>query len=155
LATILEGQVIEGGWVSFTVTVKEQPLVLPELSIATQFTSVTPLAKVEPEGGVHTTVTPGQLSVAVAANVTFEAVHSPRSVERTILAGQTIDGGWVSLTVTEKEQPFVFPEASVATHFTIVTPFVNVDPEGGVHTTVAPGQLSDTSVANVTFETVH
>jgi hypothetical protein len=58
-----------------TVTVNEQELVLPDESVATQVTRVTPLAKVEPEGGTQTTPTPGQLSLAVTTNVTFEAVH--------------------------------------------------------------------------------
>ena len=57
------------------MTVNEQELVLPDESVPTQVTRVTPLANVEPEGGVHTKVTPGQLSFAVTTNVTFEAVH--------------------------------------------------------------------------------
>jgi hypothetical protein len=51
--------------VSKVVTVNEQLLVLPEASVAVQVTVVTPVGKQEPEGGVQTTVTPGQLSDAV------------------------------------------------------------------------------------------
>ena len=37
----------------------------------------------------------------------------------------------------------VFPDESVAVHVTIVVPGGNIDPDGGVHTTVgAGGQLS-------------
>jgi hypothetical protein len=50
---------------SFTVTVKEQLAVLPAPSVAVQVTVVVPFGKVEPEGGLQVTVTPGQLSVGV------------------------------------------------------------------------------------------
>jgi hypothetical protein len=46
-----------------TVTVKLQLAVLPELSVAVQLTVVTPRLNVEPLGGEHTLVAPGQLSV--------------------------------------------------------------------------------------------
>ena len=58
-----------------TVTVNEQELVFPDESVATQITRVTPLGKVEPDGGLHTKVTPGQLSFAVTTKTTFEALH--------------------------------------------------------------------------------
>ena len=64
--TIGAGQVAVGGSVSLTVTVNVQLLVLPAASVAVQVTVVLPLLKVEPEGGLQATVTPGQLSVAVA-----------------------------------------------------------------------------------------
>jgi hypothetical protein len=41
--------------------------VLPLASAAVQVTVVPPLAKLEPLGGVHKALTPGQLSLAVAA----------------------------------------------------------------------------------------
>ena len=47
-----------------TATVKLQFAVLPEASVAVQVTVVTPTGKQEPAGGLQTTVTPGQLSVA-------------------------------------------------------------------------------------------
>ena len=59
-----------------------------------------------------------------------------------ILAGQTIVGGCVSVTVTVKEQVAVLPDVSVAVAVTVVVPFGNVDPDGGFATTVTPGQLS-------------
>ncbi len=58
---------IEGACVSFTVTVNEQAAVLPDPSVAVHVTVVVPLVNVEPEAGVHTTLAPGQLSVAVGA----------------------------------------------------------------------------------------
>ena len=44
---------------------KLQVLVLPEASVAVALTVVVPRGNVEPEGGSLSTVTPGQLSVAV------------------------------------------------------------------------------------------
>jgi hypothetical protein len=67
LVTTLAGQVITGGCVSVIVTVNEHWLVLLAASVATQFTVVMPVGKVEPDGGAQMVVTPGQLSVAVTA----------------------------------------------------------------------------------------
>ena len=49
-----------------TVTVKPQLLVLPEASVAVHETEVVPIGNWDPEGGLHATVTPGQLSLADA-----------------------------------------------------------------------------------------
>ena len=62
---MLAGQAITGFSVSLTVTVNVQLAVLPAASVAVLVTVVVPFGKVEPEGGLLTTVTPGQLSVAV------------------------------------------------------------------------------------------
>jgi hypothetical protein len=50
---------------SNTVTVKLHTAVFPAPSLAVQLTVVVPREKTEPDGGIHVTVTPGQLSVAV------------------------------------------------------------------------------------------
>jgi hypothetical protein len=63
----LGGQVIVGAVVSLTVTVKLQLAVLPEPSVAVHVTTVMPLAKVEPDGGLQEAVEPGQLSPTVGA----------------------------------------------------------------------------------------
>lgn len=55
-----------GAWVSLTVTVKLHEAVLLLVSVAVQLTVVTPFGKVEPEAGLHETVAPEQLSLAVA-----------------------------------------------------------------------------------------
>ena len=70
---------------------KAHRLVLPLVSVAVQLTVVTPLANVAPEAGVHATVGPLQLSVALAANVTT-ASHRPAVVFVRILAGQLTTG---------------------------------------------------------------
>jgi hypothetical protein len=52
---------------ALTVTVKVQGAILPTASVAVQVTVVVPTGKLEPDGGEHVTVTPGQLSLAVGA----------------------------------------------------------------------------------------
>ena len=54
---------------SKTVTVNEHVAVLPEASVAVQVTTVVPVGKQEPDGGLQTTVTPGQLSEAVGGGI--------------------------------------------------------------------------------------
>src|SRR5437879_6050090 len=48
-----------------TVTVNEHVPVLPDPSVAVQFTLVTPSGKLDPEAGAHLAVTLPQLSLAV------------------------------------------------------------------------------------------
>jgi hypothetical protein len=62
---MFEGHVIDGGVLSFTVTVNVHDAVLLATSVTVQVTVVTPLLKVDPEAGTHTTVWPGQLSAPV------------------------------------------------------------------------------------------
>ena len=59
-----------------------------------------------------------------------------------MFAGQVIEGGCVSLTVTVNEQEAVLPELSVAVQVTVLVPSGKVEPEAGTQLTVAPGQLS-------------
>src|SRR5262245_2589415 len=93
------GQVMRGGVVSRTMTRKVQRLVFPAASVAVQTTVFVPSGKIVPLGGTHTTITPGQLSIAVTLNVTgVPLVHSI-----TRFVGQLIVGGVVSATVTTFE----------------------------------------------------
>src|SRR5260370_4421908 len=141
------GQAMLGGSMSRPVTVNEQLAVLPVASVAVQVTVVTPFGKDEPLGGLHTTLTPGQLSVTVGAKVTV-AAHTPGSVPVVISAGQVITGFSVSLTVTLKRQLATLPLASVAVHDTVVVPTGKIDPGCGLQTTVGLGsQLSKTTGA--------
>lgn len=75
------------------MTVNEQldEFVTVAASFAIQETEVTPFGKTDPEGGVQVIVTPGQLSVAIAVNVTT-AVQRFASVGLVIFAGQVIVG---------------------------------------------------------------
>ena len=51
-----------------------------------------------------------------------------------------------SKTETLKLQVAVFDVASVAVHVTMATPGAKLEPDGGAHTTVTPGQLSEAVV---------
>ena len=126
-----------------TVTVNEQLAVLPLGSVAVAFTVVVPTGNVDPDGGVATTLTGVQLSVAVTLKLTT-AEHRPVSLLTVMFVGHVITGGVTSVTVTVNEQleAETLPEASVAVQLTEVVPTGNADPVAGVQDTVAPGQLS-------------
>ena len=76
-----------------TVTVKLQVAVLFDVSVAVQVTVVVPTAKQDPDGGLQPTVTPGQLSLAVAVKAVAAHGELMVAVFRLMLAGQVIDGG--------------------------------------------------------------
>src|ERR1035437_7925649 len=153
--TILDEQVMVGGSLSRIVTVKPHVLVLPEASTAVQMTIVTPCGKVDPLGGEHETVTPGQLSVAVAVKVTLLLEHLPGSVLAMMATGQRTLGSSLSWMVTVKLHELVLPEESVAVQVTVVTPLAKVEPLGGTQATVTPGQLSVAVAAKVTLLLEH
>ena len=139
-----------GGVVSCTVTVKLQLLLLPPISLLTQFTVVTPEAKVLPETGEQTsTGLVSQISVVVTTNVPTApaglVLSSTRFVE------QDIVGGVVSTTEKMKEQALLLLLASVATQWTVVRPRGKVLPETGEQTSDgAVSQISEVEVAYVT-----
>jgi hypothetical protein len=141
-AVTLAGQAIAGACISTTVTVNEHEAVLPLESVAVELTVVVPFGKAEPDGGLLTTVTPGQLSVAVTVKFTT-AEHEPAAAGTDTLSGQSIAGGSISFTVTVNEQVAVLPPESVAVAITVVVPFGKEDPEGGVLTTITPLQSSE------------
>jgi hypothetical protein len=84
----------ESSWsrASKTVTVKEQVAVLPAASVAVQVTVVDPNGNVDPDGGTHAVVTPGQLSVATGGSKVTTTIP-PGSATATTFAGQVIVGG--------------------------------------------------------------
>lgn len=65
LSVMFAGQVMAGGMLSLTVTVKVHIAMLLEVSFAVQVTVVVPLGKLLPEAGKQVTVAPVQLSEAV------------------------------------------------------------------------------------------
>jgi len=80
-----------------------------DASVAVQVTVVVPTGMQVPDGGVHTTVTPGQLSLAVAVKFTtwhawLAGTQTALFVTAVMFAGQVTWGGCVSLTVTLNEQ---------------------------------------------------
>src|SRR5258708_11915380 len=109
------------------------------------------IGKSDPDGGVQVTGTaPSQLSNA-ESGLKFTIASQRFGVAWTrMLAGQTNCGACLSSTTTRNAQVLVFPAASVATQLTTFVPFGNVEPEGGVETTVAVPQLSVALTANVT-----
>ena len=118
-------------------------LVFPAASVAVQVTVVVPGGKKEPDAGVQTAVTPGQLSLTVGSGKLTNAPLLPGSLKPLMSAGQVITGGSVSFTVTVNEQgALVLPAASVAVHVTVVVPTGKKLPDAGEHTAVTPGQLS-------------
>jgi hypothetical protein len=83
---------IEGGWVSFTVTVKEHEAELLAASLTLQLTVVTPFANVEPESGEQSGVrAPSQLSVAGAVKLTA-ALQALLAVGTEMFAGHVMTG---------------------------------------------------------------
>src|SRR6185503_15005207 len=117
-AIMFVGQVRLGFWVSFTITRKVQPFVLPELSVATAVTILVPFGKVDPFVGVNVTLVIVQLSVAFVVNTTT-AEHKFESVETMTLVQVSV-GGSASLTVTVKLHVVFVPAAFVATTLTVV-----------------------------------
>ena len=115
-----------------TLTVNVQVAVLPDASVAVQVTVVMPTGKHDPEGGLHKTVTPGQLSLAVVVKVATTHGSLIVAVLAVTLAGQVIVGGCVSLTLTVKVQ--LGP--AVAVQVTVVVPTGKNEPDAGVQVTV-------------------
>src|ERR1700741_1788936 len=76
-----------------TEIVKLQVAVLPDASVAVQVTVVTPTGKQLPEGGLHTTTTPGQLSDAVVVKLTTTQGSAGVAVTAVRLGGHVITGG--------------------------------------------------------------
>src|SRR4029079_15143653 len=150
LTTRLVEQLITGGCVSLTVTVKLHVALLPPASVAVLVTVVVPTGKLLPLAGTLTTLTPGQLSAAVTTKVTL-LEHVPENVLTTRLVEQLITGGCVSLTVTVKLHVALLPPASVAVLVTVVVPTGKLLPLAGTLTTLTPGQLSAAVTTKVTL----
>ena len=141
------GQVTAGGSSSRIVTLKVQLRLLPLASVAMQVTECVPLAKVDPLGGVQSTLTPGQLSLMDGEYRTPARSHSPGSVVRVRFVGHVTAGSSLSSMVTKKVQVCVLPLVSVAVQVTDAVPSANLEPLAGMQLTVTPGQLSVTEGA--------
>src|SRR5688572_6516187 len=125
---MLVEQVRTGAVVSATLTVKEQPLVLPLASVTRQLTVVSPRPKSEPEGGVQTNT--GLVSVkslTVVTNVTGVPGSPAHSTK--IFVEHVMPGAVVSRTVTVKLHTLVCRSASQAAQLTVVVPRANTDPD--------------------------
>ena len=116
---------------SNTFTANEHEAIFPLPSVAVHVIVVAPAGRQDPEGGVQTTVIPGQLSEAVAEKV-ITAQGDPGGVPTITPGGQVIVGGCVSVTVIVNEQ--VFTDAEL--HVTVVAPTGKKEPDAGEHATV-------------------
>jgi hypothetical protein len=101
--------------------------VLPEASVAVQVTVVQPIGKQLPDGGLQTTVTPGQSSLAVAVKFTTAQVSLMLAVIAVLFGGQVITGGCVSLTFTVNVQP----GPALLVQVTVVVPTGKNEPDAG------------------------
>jgi hypothetical protein len=124
------------------MTVKLQVTVLLAPSVAVQTTVLVPKGKVEPGDGEQVTLTPGQLSMAMAIKVTLLLLAWPESTLSVMPGGQMMVGGCISTTLTMKLQALVLPQASVAVQWTLVSPTGKVEPLGGEQLKLAVEQLS-------------
>ena len=95
-----------------TITWKEQLEVLPDGSVAIEVTVVLPTGKNDPEVEVVVNIAE-QLSVAVILKLTI-VPQVPTGAFTEILAGQVMNGDWLSVTTTLKEHVAEFPDTSVA-----------------------------------------
>src|SRR5467141_2127789 len=136
---IFAGHVTTGRSVSWTVTVNEQADESPPASVAVHVTCVAPFWKVEPDGGLHSRRTPGQLSVAIFVSNTTTAVHLPGSFACVIVPGQCITGCSVSATETVNLHVSFGATPLEATQLTSVVPLENAVPDGGVQTIAGGG----------------
>jgi hypothetical protein len=93
VSTRFVGQVIPGGSLSKTVTVKVHGLEFPLPSVAILVTTVVPTGNVLPLGGRLTTFVTLQLSVAPTVQDTLFRLQRPRSVLNVKFVGHTIAGG--------------------------------------------------------------
>jgi hypothetical protein len=117
-----------------TFTSKRQRLALPQSSLATHSTVVTPMGKTPPEGGVQTQVTfVSESSVALTSKRTtakFVQVMTVRFVGHWIVGALV---SWFTVTVNVQTPRFVQP--SVAVQVTSVWPAGKTLPDGGTQTT--------------------
>jgi hypothetical protein len=125
---LFDGQVIVGNTVSLTVTVNEHCAVLPYTSSAVYVIVVTPTLKVfdptklMPHDGESPVVAPVmhqvndtqlQLSLNVGFGTVIRLLQLLLLMVYRMLAGQLTTGGWLSSTVTVKQQLLVRPDASL------------------------------------------
>jgi len=134
LTTMFEEQVSTTGGHGLTVTLNEQFVLLPQLSVAMQVTRVVPSGKVLPLGGLQLTVVGPQPPVAELEKKTGTPAL-PQLVELTTMFEEQVSTiGGQGLTVTVNEQLVVLPQPSEPVQVTVVVPTGKVVPLGGLQT---------------------
>src|ERR1041385_5949575 len=117
LVRMLAGQAIVGSWVSRTITVCAQLLLLPWTSTTVQVTRLVPTGNVV--GALLMTVATPQLSeVAGTPSATPLAKHWPALALVVTVAGQLIVGGWLSTMITVCTQLLLLPWTSTTVQVT-------------------------------------
>jgi hypothetical protein len=103
-------------------------------------TTVEPTGKNEPEAGVQD----AEPHPPTTSGFGYETLFPHRVDSGPVVAitscGQVIVQG---ATVTVNVHEALLPDVSVAVHVTVVVPSANIEPDGGAHEDVTPGQLSD------------
>ena len=130
--TLFEGSSLSSRQTLKAATVKLQVAVLPDASVAVQVTVVVPTGNGVPEGGTHTTVTPGQLSVATGlakVPTTDVAIGQLAGATAVTGPGHVMVGGWVSTTVMVKVQDR--GGGPVVVQVTVVVPTGKNEPDAG------------------------
>src|SRR5260370_4289163 len=147
------GQVIEGDCVTAKITSCGQVAALPRESAADQITVLVPTGNIA--GALLVTVTAPQLSDTEGVlSVAFVAPQRPGDAMTVTSAGQVIEGGWLSVTITSCGQVAVLPCESVAVQMTMLVPPGNI--AGALLVTVSAPQLSETAGAlSVTLVAPH
>src|SRR5436309_13235071 len=112
---MLDGQLMAGGSLSVTVTVKLHVAVLPAASVTRNTLVVTPTGKADPLANppVCVVTAPAQLSVPKIGRASCREMHRLASTLATMFDGQAMTGGSLSVTVTVKLHVAVLPAASV------------------------------------------
>ena len=134
-ATIGVKESIVGAVLSCTVTVKlVWSAALPCESAASHLTVVSPIAKVEPEVGLHDAVPVSSTASLVAGGVYVTAAPADEVASAVSSPCAAITGLVLSCTVTVKlVWSAALPCESVASHLTSVVPIANTVPEAGEH----------------------
>src|SRR5947207_15754125 len=143
---MLVGQLMAGGSLSFTVTVKLHVAVLPAVSVTRNTFVVTPTGKADPLAipPVCVVTAPPPFPTRRSSDLVTTALHRLASTLATMFDGQLITGGSLSVTVTVKLHAATLRARSVTRNTLVVTPTGKADPLANppVCVVTAPAQLS-------------
>src|SRR5688572_30058357 len=124
-----------GARLSRTVTLKEHWMSVPLDVLVRHVTSVVPMGKRDPDGGLQAGAG-GGLHVAVSIGGGYSTTAPPGPVHSTAMSGGQIRPGVESWTTTTSKWHWAsVPEESLAVQRTVVVPSGKKEPLGGSHTT--------------------
>ena len=127
--------VMEGHWLSTTVTVNTHHACLPETSVDMQLTTLRPtLNRVVPSAGLHRTVGVPDTAIETGVNHVNTPVVRPGDRHVVALLGQYIAGGILNAAATVHRQGCdTSPPKFTATHDSCINPSGKLDPDGVEH----------------------